>query len=86
MKTKDILSLVILAVVLIVLGSFLIGKLSPAAKTRTAEIEVVRPLDATFNDEARNILLGKDPKFATQNFPVDLRLGEGFGNTNPFKP
>lgn len=84
MKTKDLLSLVFLAVVLIVLGSFLIGKLSPAQQTRTAQIEVVRPIDATFNDQARQILLGKDPKFTTQNFPVDLNLKAGFGNTNPF--
>ena len=86
MKTKDILTLALLAIVLIVLGSFLISKLGRGGQPRTAQVEIVQPIDPVFNDTARKILLGGDDRFRVDSFSAPVNIGQGFGNSNPFRP
>lgn len=84
MKKKDILALALLAVVLVVVSSMLIGKVGRGGQPRTAEVEVVAPLDPTFSDEAKETLLGRNPRFQTKTYSAPLNLKQGFGNTDPF--
>ena len=86
MKTKDLLALALLGVVLVVLGSFLISRLGGESKQRAANVEVVQPIDPTFNDTAREILLGRDQRFEVDSFSAPLNIRQGFGNSNPFRP
>ncbi|MBI3983864.1 hypothetical protein HY346_01040 [Candidatus Microgenomates bacterium] len=85
MKKKDLLALVLLGAVLAVVASLLIGKVGRGGQPRTAEVEVVAPLDPTFNEDARNILLGRSNTEESKSFAAPLNLKQGFGNTNPFQ-
>ncbi len=85
MKTKDIISLVILGIILVVLGTFLSGHLSKGSHQRTAQVEVVQPIDPTFSSSARDVLLGKDDQTKATDYSAPLNLKNGFGNTNPFR-
>ena len=84
MKSKDIIALAVLGVVLIVVGSLLINYFGNSKTKRTAEIEVVRPIDPSFNQKAREILQGKDPKYPVATFSAPPDTQQGFGNTSPF--
>ena len=84
MKTKDIVALVLLGVVLVAVGSILISNLSGAQEQRQAEVEIVQPIDPTFNDQARNILQGKDKNTPAETFSAPVNLRQGLGNSRPF--
>lgn len=84
MKTKDIIALALLAVVLFVVGTLLINALGGGAQERQAEIEIVQPLDPQFNGEAKEILLKRNPEVPVDNFHLPLDVNQGIGNTNPF--
>ncbi len=87
MKTKDILALVVLGIVLVALGSFLVSRFGRGGKARTASIEVVQPIDPNFDDAARQILLGRNNRFQAASFSSpSFDFSQGFGNTNPFRP
>ncbi|MBI4100966.1 hypothetical protein HY441_00645 [Candidatus Microgenomates bacterium] len=85
MKLKDLIALGLLGVVLIIIGSLLVGKLGRGGQQRAAEVEVVQPIDPNFSEEGRSILLGKDDKRKIESFSAPLNLEQGFGNTDPFR-
>lgn len=84
MKLKDVVALIFLAVILVIVGSVLINYFGKGKKTRTATIEVVRPIDPTFNSQAKVILLGNDKKYPVETFSAPVNLNQGLGNTSPF--
>ena len=84
MKTKDLISLGVLAVVLIVIGTFLVGKIS-GAKQRTAEVEIITPISPEFDGAAQAVLLGRDTSRPAEIFSAPINLEQGFGNNNPFR-
>lgn len=84
MKIKDIVALAFLALILIVIGSVLINNFGGSNKKRTAEVEVVKPIDPNFSEEARTILLNKDSEYPVKTFSAPVNLTAGFGNTDPF--
>ena len=84
MKTKDIVALVLLGVVLVVVGSLLAGRVGGGQKERSAEVEVVQPIDPAFQDEARDILLGNNKKIPAEVFSVPVNIKQGIGNQSPF--
>lgn len=83
MKSKDIIGLGLLGVLLAVVGTLLLGSIGSNQK-RTAEIEVVRDISPEFNTEARSILLGEKPDLQVDTFSAPLDLRDGFGNKDPF--
>ncbi len=85
MKTKDFLGLALLAVVLIFVGSILIGKLTKSNQHHTAQVEVVQPIDPSFSADATDILLGHNSTYKVKSYTSLPNLKSGFGNTNPFK-
>lgn len=84
MKTKEYLAFGFLGLVLIILGSFLVSKIS-GTKVRTAEVEVIRPITSEFNEEAKSILLGRDTESKTEVFSIPINLQQGLGSNNPFR-
>jgi type II secretory pathway pseudopilin PulG len=84
MKTKDILALVILGVVLAVIGSVLVSKFS-SSKNRSAQVEVVQPINPAFNDEAREILRGGNEQFPVSSYAPPANT-QNLGNGSPFRP
>lgn len=84
MKLKDIVALVFLAFILVVVGTVLINYFGKGKKTRTAEIEVVRPINPTFSSEAKVILLGNNKQYPVETFSAPVNLNQGLGNTSPF--
>lgn len=85
MKSKDIAAFLILGVVMVVAGIVLINEFGSSSKTRTAEIEVVAPIDPTFDSAARQILLNQDATRPVQTFANPVDLNEGLGNPAPFQ-
>ena len=86
MKLKDIVGLAILALVLIVVGSFIVSNFGRGQEPRKASVEVVLPINPIFNDQSRQILLGQDGSRPAIDFSPPPDLSSGFGNTNPFQP
>ncbi len=84
MKLKDLVAFIFLALVLIIIGSFLVGKIGHKGQGRSANVEVVQPIDPTFSQDAQNVLLGRDSNLPSQSFGAPLNLGSGFGNSDPF--
>lgn len=84
MKTKDIVSLAILGIILIIIGVLLSNHFGKGSKARTAEVEIVQPIEATFDEEGKQMLLNKDAAQAVQSFSVPVDLSQGLGNTTPF--
>ncbi|HLB41218.1 MAG TPA: hypothetical protein VJJ83_05485, partial [Candidatus Babeliales bacterium] len=80
MKTKDLIALGILAVVLFVVGTLLINALGGGAQDRQAEIEIVQPLDPQYNPQAKEILLKRNPDVPVDNFHLPLDANQGVGN------
>ena len=85
MKTKDIATLVALAVILIIVGVLLAGYFGKGSKSRSAEIEVVTPIDASFDQKGKEILLNSDPSQPIENFSLPIDLTQGLGNASPFQ-
>ena len=86
MKTKEYIALGLLAVILIVMGTVLVGKFGNGGKKRSAQVEVVQLIDTEFNKEARDIILGRNNDQPAQSLPPPADLKQGFGNNNPFIP
>lgn len=84
MKSKDIIGLAILGILLAAVGVLLLGS-SGSGQKRTAEIEVVRDISSEFNTEARSIILGQEPDIQVDTFSPPLDLENGFGNNDPFR-
>ena len=83
MKMKDIGALVILAIVLIILGSFLLQRVGKTNQ-RSAEVEVVFPISPEFNNTAKEILTGKDPNAGVNTTITPIDIQQGFGNSDSF--
>lgn len=81
MKTKDIITIAVIGILLTVGGFLIISNFGSGSKTRTAEIEVVTPISTELNGEAQAMLLDNS---VTRSFDVPVNLRDGFGNTNPF--
>lgn len=85
MKTKEIIALGAFAVVMAVVAILLLNNSSSGqAKTRSAQIEVVQPITAEYNDDARNILLQKDSSRPVEDFLPPVDVNQGLGNSAPF--
>ena len=85
MKLKDLMALISLAVVLLIVGSLVIGRLGGGKKARQAEIEIVNPIDPSFNSEAREIILNRKSEIPVENFDIPADLKQGLGNDSPFR-
>ncbi len=86
MKIKDITALGLLALVLIVIGVLLIGHLGKGSKKHSAQIEIVRSIDSSFDQKGREILLSADKTQPVESFQAPINLSQGLGNTSPFRP
>lgn len=86
MKPKDLIGLAFLAIALVVVGSFLISKVGRGGQPRSAEVELVAPINPTFNEAARTIILGQSEHSKATPFSAPVNLSGGFGNTRPFGP
>lgn len=86
MKLKDLLALGFLAVILVILGSFLVSKIGRGGMPRTAEVEIVQSINPEFNNDARLILLGQNEQKKATQYSAPANLGSGFGNSKPFGP
>lgn len=83
MKRKDLIALGLLGVILIVIGSVLVSQFDLGGP-RQAEVEVVRPIEPQFNEEARAILLGTSEEEQIESVPAPVDT-EGLGNDSPFR-
>jgi hypothetical protein len=82
-KSKELMALVLFGIVLAVVGTLLIGKLSNEQQRHTAEIEVVTEINPEYNEEARNILLGKDETFKVQAYDPTLTFLKALTTPSP---
>lgn len=84
MKAKDLVALALFGLVLVVVGSFFVSRVGRSGQPRSAEVEVVAPIDATFNEDASKIIKGQHTEIKVTPYSAPPNLTEGFGNNNPF--
>lgn len=84
MKRKDLIGLIVLGVVLVIVGSLLVGRFGNVEQRHSREIEIVQPISTEFNDQARQIILGRDKSEPIEPVPIGVDLESGFGNKSPF--
>lgn len=84
MKTKDLIALAFLGVILVVIGIVVVTQFGNVG-TKTAEVEVVRPIDPEFSSEGRTILRGEHEQYPIETVPApDITDTASLGNNSPF--
>lgn len=84
MKRKDIVYIVLAAIIFSVTGIVGFNLLAPkGGSAKTVQVEVVTPIKADFDSTALNVLT--DPNTA-RNFTPNIDFTNGLGNTKPFNP
>jgi nucleoside permease NupC len=83
MKRKDIVYLLLAAVIMTVAGLIFYKQIAPQKQTGV-QVEVVEPIKDSFNQEALSKL--GDPAVAKDYYQSVDPLGEGIGASSPFGP
>lgn len=81
-KKKDLLYIIVTAVILVAVATMGYQQLAPAGGSEGGiTVEVVQPVGASFNTSALDHLRDEN---ASKNFTVPVDLGTGVGTPTPF--
>lgn len=84
MKTKDLVYIILAAVIFSVAGILGYKQLAPkGSSSKQVQVEVVTPIDSNFDQGSLNVLT--DPNHS-RDFTPSIDLTTGLGNTKPFNP